>query len=508
MNNVRPRRPIHHKEFESSVKSTVDNLSETRVKLTVEIPFEDLTDSINEAYKNIASQVNVPGFRRGKVPARIIDQRFGRGVVLEEVVQKAVPAAYDEAVREKDLRPLGQPEVEVTEIEDGQHIRFTAEVDVTPQFELPDYSGLEVEVSDSVVSDDDVEEQVEQLRTRFATVTPVERPAQSGDLVLVDVKGEIDGEEIEDFAGSALTFEVGAEGLIEGFSEAVAGASEGDSVTFEHTPDEGPHSGRQVVISVEVKGVRERTLPQADDEFAELASEFDTMDELRADLKEKLQGNRLLEQGYEAREKVAEKLLDLVDFPLPEGVIQQQVQEHFQDGHGHDDPDHRAEVERDARTAMKSQLILDKIAEAEQVGVEQAELLQWLMQQAPRYGMTAEQFANALAEAGQVGTALADVRRGKALAVVLQQAKIVDASGEVVDLSVLDQPPAAADFEDLEEEDFEDFDDDEDSEDDVELTPEEQADIQATADQIVEAMQAVAAEREAEESGSEKPEQG
>ncbi|HPJ20153.1 MAG TPA: trigger factor [Actinomycetota bacterium] len=174
------------------MKSTVDNLSETRVKLTVEIPFEDLTDSINEAYKNIASQVNVPGFRRGKVPARIIDQRFGRGVVLEEVVQKAVPAAYDEAVREKDLRPLGQPEVEVTEIEDGQHIRFTAEVDVTPQFELPDYSGLEVEVSDSVVSDDDVEEQVEQLRTRFATVTPVERPAQTGDLVLVDVKGEIE----------------------------------------------------------------------------------------------------------------------------------------------------------------------------------------------------------------------------------------------------------------------------------------------------------------------------
>ncbi len=504
MSNVRPRRPIHHKEFESSVKSTVDNLSETRVKLTVEIPFEDLTDSINEAYKNIASQVNVPGFRRGKVPARIIDQRFGRGVVLEEVVQKAVPAAYDEAVRENDLRPLGQPEVEVTEIEDGQHISFTAEVDVTPQFDLPDYSGLEVEVSDSVVSDDDVEEQVEQLRTRFATVTPIERPAQTGDLVLVDVKGEIDGEEIEDFAGSALTFEVGAEGLIEGFSEAVSGASEGDGITFEHTPDEGPHSGRVAVISVEVKGVRERTLPQADDEFAELASEFDTMDELRADLKEKLQGNRLVEQGYEAREKVAEKLLDLVDFPLPEGVLQQQVQEHFQDGHGHDDPDHRAEVERDARTALKTQLILDKIAEAEQVGVEQAELLQWLVQQAPRYGMSAEQFANALAEAGQVGTALADVRRGKALAVVLQQAKIVDASGEVVDLSVLDQPPAGAD---LEEEDFEEDEAFED-ESDVELTAEEQADIQATADQIVEAMQAVAAERDADESSSEKPEQG
>ncbi len=419
------------------MKSTVENLSETRVKLTVEIPFEDLEDSIQQAYRSIASQVNVPGFRRGKVPSRIIDQRFGRGVVLEEVVNKEVPKAYDDAVRENELRPLGQPDVEVTQIEDGQLISFTAEVDVTPEFELPDFSGIEVEVSDSVVSDEDVEEQVEQLRKRFATVTPVERPAEVGDLVLVDVAGELDGEAIEDFAGTALTFEVGAEEVIDGFAGAVTGASEGDTVTFEHTPNDGPYEGQTVTVTVDLKGVRNRTLPDADDEFAQLASEFDTMDELRDDLKVKLQGNRLVEQGYEAREKVAEKLLELVEFPLPEAFLQAQLSEHFHDGHG--DDEHRAEVEENTRTSLKTQLILDKIADAEQLGVEQAELIQWLVQQAPRYGMSADQFANALAEANQVGTAMADVRRGKALALVLQQAKVTDASGQVVDLTQLDQ---------------------------------------------------------------------
>ncbi len=425
------------------MKSTVENLSETRVKLTVEIPFEDLTESIQQAYKRIGSQVNIPGFRRGKVPTRIIDQRFGRGVVLEEVVNEEVPKAYDEAVRENELRPLGQPEVEVTQIEDGELISFTAEVDVTPQFDLPDYKGLAVEVSDSVVADADVEEQVEQLRKRFATVTPVERAAETGDLVLVDVKGELDGEALEDFAGTALTFEVGADGMIDGFSEAVTGASEGETVTFEHTPDEGPHEGESIAVTVDLKGVRQRTLPEADDEFAQLASEFDTMDELRDDLRTKLQGNRLVEQGYEAREKLAERLLELVDFPLPEAFLQAQIGEHFADGHG--DDEHRAEVEENTRQSLKTQLILDKIADTEDLGVEQAELIQWLVQQAPRYGMSADQFANALAEAGQVGTAVADVRRGKALAVVMQAAQVTDASGNPVDLSALD----AGDVDDL-----------------------------------------------------------
>ena len=419
------------------MKSTVENLSDTRVKLTVEIPFEDLSESLDAAYQRIGSQVNVPGFRRGKVPTRIIDQRFGRGVVIEEVVNAEVPKAYDEAIKANDLKPLGQPAVEVTQIEDGELIEFTAEVDVTPKFDLPDYSGIEVQVSDSVVTDADVDDQVENLRKRFATVTPAERPAAAGDLVLVDVRGELDGEELEEFAGSGMTFEVGGDSMIEGFAEAVEGASEGDTVSFEFTPPEGPHADQTVTVSVDIKGVRERTLPEADDEFAQLASEFDTMDELREDIKVKLQGTRLVEQGYEAREKVAEKLLELVDFPLPEGVVNAQVDEHFADGHG--DAEHRGEVEADTRRALKTQLILDSIADTEELGVEQAELIQWLVQQAPRYGMSPDQFANALAEAGQVGIAMADVRRGKALALVLQKAAITDESGNVIDLTKLDE---------------------------------------------------------------------
>jgi trigger factor len=442
------------------VKSSVENLSETRVKLTVEIPFEELQEPLKQAYKRIGAQVNVPGFRRGKVPARIIDQRYGRGVVLEEVINAEVPKAYDSAVAENELRPMGQPEVEVTQIEDGDLIAFTAEVDVTPTFELPDYKALEVEVSDSEVSDDDVQEQIDQLRKRFATTTPVERAAQSGDLVLVDVKGELDGEELEDFAGSALTFEVGAEGTIEGFNEAVEGASEGDTITFEHTPDEGPHQGNAITITVEVKGVRERSLPEADDEFAMLASEFDTMEELREDIAGKLQSNRLLEQAYEAREALAAKLVEVVEFPLPDKYLQAQVDDHFADGHG--DEEHRKEIEDNTRTSLKTQLILDKIADVEEVEVDQGELIQWLIQQAPRYGMSPDQFANALAEAGQVGTAVADVRRGKALAIVMENAKIVDASGNVVDISALDENDAQSQLDQIIEDLAEQADEDDD----------------------------------------------
>jgi trigger factor len=447
------------------VKSSVENLSETRVKLTVEIPFEDLQDSLKQAYKRIGSQVNVPGFRRGKIPARIIDQRFGRGVVLEEVINAEVPKAYDAAVAENTIKAMGQPEIEVTQIEDGELISFTAEVDVTPQFDLPEDKGIEVEVKDSTVTDEEVEEQVEQLQKRFASTTPVERAVENGDLVLVDVKGELDGEELEDFAGSALNFEVGADGVIDGFNEAVLGKSEGDSVTFEHTPEEGPHTGKAISVTVDIKGVRERNLPAVDDEFAMMASEFDTMDELRADLRTKLQGNRLVEQAYEAREKLAELLLELVDFPLPERFLQGQLDEHFADGHG--DDEHRAQVTEETRTALKTQLILDAIADAEELQVGQGELIQWLMQQAPRYGMSPDQFASALAEAGQVGTAMADVRRGKALAFVMEAASIKDASGNPVDLTPLDEEED--DLEDLLEEELEDedFEDEETVEDEV-----------------------------------------
>ena len=171
------------------MKSTAETVSPTRVKLTVEVPFDELGPSLDRAYKAIASQVNIPGFRKGKVPSRIIDQRVGRAAVLEEAVNDVLPKAYEDAVRENDVRPLGRPEVEVTEIQDGQSLTFTAEVDIQPEFELPDYNGITVTVDDAEVTIDDVEEQLTGLRGRFASLAPVERAAANGDLLLVDISG-------------------------------------------------------------------------------------------------------------------------------------------------------------------------------------------------------------------------------------------------------------------------------------------------------------------------------
>lgn len=426
------------------MKSTAETLSPTRVKLTVEVPFDELAPSLDAAYASIAKQITIPGFRKGKVPARVIDQRVGRAAVLEEAVNDILPRAYEEALRENDVRPLGRPEVEVTSIEDGQTLTFTAEVDVRPEFDLPDYSGIKVEVDDAEVTDDDVEEQLTALRGRFASLAPVDRAAADGDILLVDLSGaEADGTAVEDLSGNAMSYELGTDGMLPGFDEAVRGATAGETRTFEFTPEVGEFEGKPLTVSVTVSAVRERSLPDADDSFAQMASEFDTIGELRDDIRTRLGRVRLLEQGLQARGKVHEALLELVDFPLPEGAVRAEVEDHFADGHAGDD-EHRAEVERNARNGLKSQLILDRIAEAEAVAVGESELSTWLLQNAPRYGMSPDAFAQALMQAGQLPMAIADIRRSKALAVVTQKASVYDASGRPVDLEALDADLRAA----------------------------------------------------------------
>jgi trigger factor len=427
-----------------SVKSSAETLSPTRVKLTVEVPFDELTPSLDAAYQAIAKQVSIPGFRKGKVPSRIIDQRVGRAAVLEEAVNDMLPKAYEDALRENAIVPLGRPEVEVTELADGQSLTFTAEVDVRPEFDLPDYSGIAVEVEDAVVSDEDVEEQLTGLRGRFASLTPVERAAADGDILLVDLLGyEADGSSVEDLSGHALSYELGTDGMLPGFDDAVRGATAGETRTFEFTPEGGEFVGRPLTVNVTVSAVRERALPAADDDFAQLASEFDTIAELRDDIRTRLGRVRVLEQGMQARGKVHEALLGLVDFPLPEGVVRQEVEDHFADGHAGDD-EHRAEVEREARDGLRSRLLLDQIAEAEEISVGESELSAWLLQNAPRYGMSPDAFAQALVQAGQLPMAIGDIRRGKALAVVTSKARVVDASGRPVDLESVDAELRAA----------------------------------------------------------------
>lgn len=420
------------------MKTDVETLSPTRVKLSVEMPFDELQPSFDEAYKTIGKQVSIPGFRKGKVPARVIEQRFGRGAVLEEVINDAVPKAYESALREKEIVPVGRPEVDVTEIEDGQHVKFTAEVDVRPEFELPDYKSLTAEVDPATASDVDIDEHIDNLRTRFASLKDVDRASADGDVLLVDISGRTDaGDEVEDLSGTALSYELGTEGMLPGFDDAVRGAKADETRTFDFTPGNGDWAGVPLKVTVTVKNVRERELPELNEEFVIMASEFDTVEELREDAKKRVERLKRMEQGQQARGKVYEALMESVDIPLPEGIIAAEVQAHFEDGHEASD-EHRAEVEQQARDALKSQFIFDRIAETEEVTVGESELSNWLMQQAPRYGMAPDALAQALVESGQVSMALSDIRRSKALALVLENATVTDAEGNAIDLTALE----------------------------------------------------------------------
>ena len=425
------------------MKSEIETLSPTRIKLSVEIPFEELQPSLDEALTRIGKEINIPGFRKGKVPARVVEQRVGRGAVLEEAVNNAVPKAYDELVVENELRPIGQPKIDVTQIADGEKVTFTAEVDVRPEFTLPAFDSLTVEVEPVALEEADVVEQIDSLRGRFANLVEVDRASADGDVLLVNIAGKTDSDdEVEDLSASAMSYELGTEGMLPGFDEAVRGASKGESRTFEFTPQNGDWSGIPMTVAVEVTAVRERELPALDAEFVSMASEFDTVEELRADIETRLGRLKRVEQGAEARNKIHDVLLEQVELPLPEGLIAAEIEGHFQDGHESGD-EHRAEVEAEIRTGLKSQFILDKIAEDEEITVGESELSAWLMQQAPRYEMSPDAFAQALMEAGQVPMAMADIRRAKALAKVLESAKVVYTQGVAVDLSELDSEVAA-----------------------------------------------------------------
>jgi trigger factor len=442
------------------VKSTVENVGPTRVKLAVEVPFDELKPSLDAAYKEIAKQVRIPGFRPGKAPARIIDQRVGRAAVLEQAVNDALPRVYSEAVRESGVRALGQPEIEVTNLDDGQSLSFTAEVDVRPEITLPDLNGLEITVDDVTVTDADVDEQLDSLRERFASLTGVDRPVQTGDFVSLDLSAVVDGNEVEGGSAKGLSYEVGSADLIDGLDAALTGKSAGETATFTATLRQSDHAGQQADISATVNSVKQKELPAADDEFAQLASEFDTIDELRADLRERLVRAKTLSQGGQARDRLVEKLVESADFPVPESAVQAEVGYREHDvvhSLGHDDKlfdellasegktreEFTAELRESAEKSVRAQFILDAIADAEQVTVGDAELTEYLVRQAARYNMPPKDFASQIVEAGNLPALMADVRRNKALAGVLESATITDASGNKVDLSSLPAPEAS-----------------------------------------------------------------
>ena len=430
------------------MKSAVENLTPTRVKLVVEVPFEELKPSIEEAYKTIATQVQVPGFRKGKVPNRLIDQRVGRGYVLETAINDGLNGFYQEAVSETGIRPMSRPEVEISEVPDpatdeGQLV-FNVELDVRPEIELPDYSGLEVTVEPAEASDDDVTKALDELRGRFGTLKTVDRPAADGDFLTMDLVAKVGDEEIDSAAD--LSYQVGAGTMLEGMDEAVTGLSVDESATFETKLAGGEHAGEDAVVTVTVKAVKERELPEADDDFAQLASEFDTIEELREDLTKRAAESKLMEQGVEARDKVLEKLLEMIEVPVPESVIEEQLEQHFNSesahaqGEDHDTEEHRAEVRENTAAAFKNEIILDAVADKEEVGVSQNELIDYIVSAAGQYGMDPNQFAQLIDQSGQVPMMVGEVRRRKALAKVLEQAKVTDTTGAEIDLTEFVRP--------------------------------------------------------------------
>jgi trigger factor len=436
------------------VKTDVEELSPTRVKLIIEVPFEELKPSLDKAYREVARRARIPGFRPGHVPPRVIDQRLGRGVVLEQAVNDALPNFYGQALEENDVRALGQPELELTKIEDGQQLSFTAEVDVRPKFGLPDLATLRVTVEDATVTPDEVEEYIGGLRERFASLKGVDRPAAEGDFVSIDVAATVDGKLIEDAQASGVSYQVGSGTMLDGLDETLTGMSAGDATTFTAELAGGEHAGEQAEVAVTVHSVKVKEMPELDDEFAQSASEYDTVGEFRAGTRERLEAIKQYGQGSQARQRALDALIDQLDIPLPERLVSSEVdarsrsldeqlertgttRESYLQARGISARDLDAEIMTEARRSVKAGLALDELARKEELTVEQQELSAYIAEQAYRMGVAPEQLAKEIVDHGHLGAAAGEVLRSKALAFLAEHVKITDESGRPVDVKAI-----------------------------------------------------------------------
>jgi trigger factor len=441
------------------VKTDVENLSPTRVKLTIEVSFEELKANLDKAYREVGRQIRVPGFRPGHVPPRVIDVRIGRGVVLEQAVNDAVPELYSKAVAEHDVVPISQPDVEVTRLDDGKELAFTAEVDVRPNFDLPDLDSLSVTVENADVDADQVEEYLGSLRERFASLRTVDRPAQSGDFASIDLAATVDGTPVEDAQTTGYSYEVGSESMLDGLDTALSGMTAGESKTFSAELAGGSAEGQVADVQVTVNSVKVKELPELDDEFAQSASEFDTIGELRASTRRQLEAVRKAGQAGQARQRLLDALVSELDIPLPAKIIEAEV---AQRRHNLADQLSRAGLTMqaylesastteakldqdflaDAERSVKAGFILDKVATQEEIKVSTEELSAYVTEQAYRIGVAPDQLARQLSDNGQLQAVAADVLRGNALSWLAAHARVVDEAGRPVDVT-----PSAAEAE-------------------------------------------------------------
>ena len=424
------------------MKSAVENLSPTRVRISIDVDFKDLEPHVTVAYETLAKQVSIPGFRKGKVPRQLIDQRVGRGTVLNEAINSALPEFYTQAARENDVLVVGRPSVDIKEVKDNELLKFEVEVDIRPEVKLPDFSSIELSVDDVVVTDKDVDEQIDALRTRFGTLTTIEKDVASGDFVTIDLVAKLDGKEVEGGTANGISYEVGSNRMIDGLDAALEGMKVGETKTF-NTQLVGMKDGDTGEVTVTLQAVKKRELPELNDEFAKLASEFETLDELKSDSRERLSRLKAMEQGAQARDNLLKHLLDTVEILVPEQLVIDEVNDHLEKENRLEDETHRKEVTDEVTRSVRADFLLDSIVKAEEVQVTEAELTEYLIRTAARYGMSPDQFAQQLSQAGQIAALMAEVARTKALAVVLERVKIKDASGREVDLSKLAPKPAA-----------------------------------------------------------------
>ena len=422
------------------MKSAVETLSATRVRISIDLDFKDLEPHVSVAYDTLAKQVSIPGFRKGKVPRQLIDQRVGRGTVINEAINSALPDFYTKAAREHEVLVVGRPTVDIKELKDNEFVKFEVEVDVRPEIKLPDFSTIELSVDDVAVTDKDVNEQIDALRTRFGTLTTVEKDAASGDFVTIDLVAKVDGKEVEGGTANGISYEVGSNRMIDGLDAALEGMKVGESKTF-NTQLVGMKDGETGEVEVKLQAVKKRELPELNDDFAKLASEFETLEELKSDARERLARLKAMEQGAQARDNLLKHLLETVEILVPEQLVADEVHDHLEKENRLEDETHRKEVTEEINRSVKADFLLDSIVKAEEVQVNEAELTEYLIRTAARYGMTPEQFAQQLSEAGQIAALMAEVARTKALAVVLERVKIKDASGREVDLSKLNPKP-------------------------------------------------------------------
>jgi trigger factor len=484
------------------VKTAVEELSPTRVRLSVEVPFEELKPSLDKAYREVARQVRIPGFRPGRVPPPVIDRRVGRAAVLSQAVNDALPEFYSKAVQESEVFTLGQPEVEITQLDDGKELTFTAEVEIRPKFELPDLSTLTVTVDRAVVTPDDVEEYLNSLRERFASLKAAQRPAETGDYTTIDLSASVDGEPVEDAQASGLSYEIGSGSLLEGLDDVLVGKSAGESATFTTELAGGDFAGQEAEVTVTVHSVKVKELPGLDDDFAQLASEFDTLGELRADTRRQLERARRVQQAAQARDRALDALLSSVDIPLPEGFVQHEIEHARQNVDdqleranttltdylamtGQTEQQFEAGLDEQSRRSVKAGLILDEVAREENLEVNQNELSYFIADQAQRMGVAPDLLARQLSDTGQLGSAATEVLRGKTLALITERVKVVDEAGNDVDVKAAlaaaagedaDTPEsdvaeaevlASAESNETDDEDYEDEDEDEDEDTDA-----------------------------------------